>query len=92
MAFIPENLTTKQKVMAGVAVVALLAGGYLAYNAIFGESGLPPVSATGVGDGGAFDTKATGTAVPAAGGQAPVQRQEDTLPQDLRGGQRTAPQ
>jgi hypothetical protein len=91
MSFIPENLSTKQKVLAGVAVVALLVGGYLAYNAIFVPSGLPPVSATD-GAGASFEATGTGPAAPASTGTTQAQPRQDTLPQDLRGGQRTAPQ
>ncbi len=90
MSFIPENLSTKQKVLAGVAVAALVVGGYLAYRAIFVPSGLPPVSATDAG-AGAFETTASGPAAPGPAGATQPQPRQDTLPEDLRGGQRTAP-
>ena len=43
MGFIPENMTARQKVMAGVAVVVLLLAGLLIYNSIR-EEGQPAPS------------------------------------------------
>lgn len=76
MGLMPDSMDTKQKVMLGVAVLVLAAGGYLIYTNLFagGSSSAAPVTATSSGTTTGAAPAATQGSQPSGPAQPPNRR------------------